>query len=501
MMTAHPLPPNSLHELLAGLVALPPAADRRLAGLALDSRTLRAGEVFVALRGHRRQGGDFINDAIARGAVAVLVEAEGPISFRGTVPLIPVPKLRWQLGEIAARFHQRPARALKVIGVTGTNGKTTVTHLIAQALNRRRNSCALMGTLGGGLPGRLTALPNTTPDAITVQASLARWRDEGLDSVAMEVSSHGLDQGRVQGVRFAAAVLTNLTRDHLEYHGDMESYARAKQRLFAMPDLGAAVLNGDDPFGMALLKVVGAGVQRHVYALDRIAAPPGVEFITASAIDLRGGIAMDIHWRGRRCRLRSPLLGRFNAANLLAAAAALLALGAPMEQVAEDLAQAPGAEGRMQRLGGGPGEPLVVVDYAHTPDALQKVLQAARELTGGALWCVFGCGGERDPGKRPLMGGIAAALADQVVVTSDNPRGEPPQAIMDQIISGMADQTPALVEADRRRAIQYAIARAAPGAVVVIAGKGHESHQEIAGRRWPFNDRAVAEAALRERAG
>ncbi|HTT09141.1 MAG TPA: UDP-N-acetylmuramoyl-L-alanyl-D-glutamate--2,6-diaminopimelate ligase [Gammaproteobacteria bacterium] len=499
-MTARQLSSNNLRELLAGFAALTLAQDRHPSGLTLDSREVRAGDAFVALRGRHHQGRDYINDAISRGAVAVLVEEDGSISLQGPVPVIPVPDLRWRLGEIAARFHGHPSRALKVVGVTGTNGKTTVTHLIAQALNRHHETCALMGTLGQGLPDRLAALANTTPDAITVQKNLARWRDQGLNSVAMEVSSHGLDQGRVQGVRFAAAVLTNLTRDHLEYHGDMQGYAQAKQRLFTMPELGAAVLNGDDPYSATLLKVINPGVRRLAYALGGV-PPRGAETITTSEIDLRDGIAMNVNWQGQRQRLRSPLLGRFNAANVLAAATALIALDVPLAQVAEDLAQAPGAEGRMQRLGGGAGQPLVLIDYAHTPDALQNVLQTSRELTRDALWCVFGCGGDRDPGKRPLMGRIASTLADHVIVTSDNPRGEPPQAIMDQIVAGMGNRTPTLVEADRRRAIHYAIANAAPGAVVVVAGKGHETHQEIAGRRWPFSDAAVAEAALRERTG
>ncbi len=500
-MTAHQLSSNNLRELLAGFVTVSPEQDRCLTGLTLDSRTVHAGDGFVALRGQHHQGRDYIHEAVACGAVVVLVDEGGQISFRNSTPVIPVPDLRRRLGEIAARFHGHPSQALKVAGVTGTNGKTTVTHLIAQALNRRHETCALMGTLGQGLPGRLTALANTTPDAITVQASLARWRDQGLRSVAMEVSSHGLDQGRVQGVCFAAAVLTNLTRDHLDYHGDMRAYAQAKQRLFTMPGLGAAVVNMDDPYSAELLKIIGTNVHRYVYGLKSTTLPLGVDALIASEINLHGGITMNVSWQGQRQRVYSPLLGRFNAANVLAATATLIALGVPLAQVAEDLAQLPGAPGRMQRLGGGAGQPLVVIDYAHTPDALENVLQAGRELTSDALWCVFGCGGDRDPGKRPLMGGIAAALSDQVIITSDNPRSEAPQAIMDQIIAGMGDQTPVLAEPDRRRAIHYAIANAAPGAVVVIAGKGHETHQEIAGRRWPFSDLTVAQAALRERMG
>lgn len=503
-MTAPEQSRPTLRALTEGIVDVAAAHDRPVKGLSLDSRRVRAGDLFFAAPGTRQHGREFIDAAIAAGAVAVLVEDEAmpSASLRGTVPVIAVPGLGSRVGEIAARFFGDPSARLKVIGVTGTNGKTTVSNVIAQALNRiaATKPCGVIGTLGTGFPGALEVDGSTTPDPVTLQQQLAQMRDRSARSVAMEVSSHALDQSRVAGVRFAAAAFTNLTRDHLDYHGSMESYGAAKRGLFLKPDLGAAVVNVDDPFGVSLLETLPAGVPAYACTLGTVQPAGRATVLRGSEVSVsRMGIGMTVTSAGRELRLRAALLGRFNAANLLLAFATIAALGVSWDEAGEALRGVIGVPGRMEAFQTGEDSPLVLVDYAHTPDGLRHVLQSARELCRGRLWCVFGCGGNRDPGKRPVMGAVAAELADNIIVTSDNPRDEDPAAIIARIVEGVPAPVPVVTEADRARAVASAILGAHGEDVVVVAGKGHEEYQEIRGERLPMSDRALVLAALRER--
>jgi UDP-N-acetylmuramoyl-L-alanyl-D-glutamate--2,6-diaminopimelate ligase len=461
--------------------------------LATDSRRIQPGDVFVAIPGGRVDARKLIPQAIGAGAAAVIWEADGFQWDRAWgVPNLPVSDLRRRLGAIAAHVYGDPSRKLWVAGVTGTNGKTSCSQWIAQSLTRLDRRTAVIGTLGSGFPGELAPATHTTPDAATVQAELAGLLSKGASGVAMEVSSHGLDQGRVNGVAFAAALFTNLSRDHLDYHGSMERYGAAKARLFHWPGLQHAVINLDDGFGSQLaasldrsrVNVLGYGLGRGE--------------ISGHGLDLsKRGLTLEIETPWGPAVIRSQLLGGFNAANLLGVLGMLLAAGVGLDDAAKTLEQVEPVPGRLQMVRR-PGKPLVVVDYAHTPDALEKVLETLRGVLAGEgrLLCVFGCGGERDAGKRPLMGEIATRLADRAIVTSDNPRGEDPRAIVDQIVAGAHSNYHA--EIDRAAAIHLAIRDARPDDVVLIAGKGHETYQEIAGRRLPFSDAAVAAAILEE---
>lgn len=387
--------------------------------------------------------------------------------------------------------------SLFMIGVTGTNGKTSVTQWLAQALNALGRKCAVVGTLGNGFPGAPGGLvpgPNTTPGAHVLRELLPDLMRQGAQACAMEVSSIGLHQGRVAGIRFDVAVFTNLTRDHLEYHGTMAAYAAEKAKLFVSPGLGCAVLNLDDPFGVELAARLKGNVRTIGYTLED-AVGTDVVLRASDLSESGGGIAFTLD--GVDCR--APVVGRFNAANLLAVIGALRAGGATLADIAAVLPGLTPPAGRMQAIGGNDA-PLVVVDYAHSPDALEKVLATLRGTTrarGGRLLCVFGCGGDRDAGKRPLMGAAAERLADAVVLTSDNPRGEAPQAIIAAILAGMTGRP--LVEPDRAAAIAGAVARADARDVILLAGKGHETYQEVAGARLPFSDLAVATSALAAR--
>ena len=466
--------------------------------LTLDSRTVRPGDAFLACSGETRDGRDFIADAVGRGASAVLWEAEGHAwNRRWRVPHFAVPGLRRCAGEIAADFHGRPSARLWTIGVTGTNGKTSCSQWIAQALTRSRRKCAVIGTLGSGFPGRLDAAVNTTPDAVSLQARLRDFERAGANAVCMEASSHGLVQDRLAGVEFDVALLTNLSRDHLDYHGTMRRYKAAKARLFRWPTLRHAIVNLDDGFGREIAqRWKHRRASLFGYGFGRRGSRQCAGRIEGSNLELgAAGIAFDVTSPWGRAAVRSPLLGAFNAANLLATLSVLLASGVEIAAAAAVLERLAPAPGRMARYGGG-ARPLVVVDYAHTPDALEKVLLALRPLRAprGRLLCVFGCGGERDAGKRPLMGAVAARLADHVVLTSDNPRSEDPRAIIADIAAGTAGAHEEI--ADRRRAILSAVAAARRGDIVLVAGKGHENYQDIGGLRRRFDDAAVVKAAL-----
>jgi UDP-N-acetylmuramoyl-L-alanyl-D-glutamate--2,6-diaminopimelate ligase len=462
--------------------------------LTADSRRVQPGDVFVAFPGAQADGRDFIAQAVARGAAAVIAEAGVPEAQKvgaGGTAIVEVPGLAALSGEIAHLVYGRPSEHLWLAGVTGTNGKTSVSQWIAQALNALRHRCAVIGTLGNGFLDALDESPNTTPDAITLHAALAGFLARGAEACAMEVSSIGLDQGRVHGAAFDVAVFTNLTRDHLEYHGSMATYAAAKERLFFAPGLAAAVVNLDDAFGAELAARLRGRLHLIAYTLDP--ACVGDDLLRAENLAMgAAGIEFDL----RGVHFAAPVVGRFNASNLLAVIGALLARGERLEAIADALRGIQPPPGRMQALGGS-GEPLVVVDYAHTPDALEKALGVLRETAaarGGKLVCVFGCGGDRDPGKRPQMGAIAERLADRVQLTSDNPRGEDPQAIIEGILAGM-NRRPQ-VEDDRGVAIDEAIADADDRDVILLAGKGHEPYQEIGGVRHAFSDIDAAKSAL-----
>lgn len=467
--------------------------DLRVSGLAQDSRAVKPGDAFVAIAGFGAHGLMFAAQARQAGAVAVLYEPPAPADLQVPEGAIAVPGLRARLGRIADRFHGSPTADMDVVGVTGTNGKTSTVQLIAQAWTRLGRTCGTAGTLGIGLYGRPEPTGFTTPLVLPLHAAIAAMYASGARALAMEVSSHALDQGRVDGVRFDVAVFTNLTRDHLDYHGDMARYGAAKAKLFAWPGLRAAVINLDDAFGRELLAGLPAGVCAIGYSAR------GQADATIAAGGLRTdatGLAFALRIGAETMQVRSPLLGRFNVDNLLAVAGTLHAFGVAMPVMVELLAQLQPVRGRMNRLGGDGVLPLVVIDYAHTPDALQQALASLRPHTAGRLFCVFGCGGERDRGKRPQMAAIAEQGADRVIVTDDNPRNEDGEAIVADILAGFAAPANVRVERDRRRAIEDAIREAGARDVVLIAGKGHETYQEIAGVQHPFDDTEVARRAL-----
>jgi UDP-N-acetylmuramoyl-L-alanyl-D-glutamate--2,6-diaminopimelate ligase len=482
-----------LDDLLAGYADVGPFADVVVRGLSLDSRAVAEGDAFIALQGSRGHGIAFASQARTDGASIVIAErAPAAMASGAAAGVLLVDGLREKLGGIAARFFGDPSRDLRVTGVTGTNGKTSVVQLMAQALTLLGRRAATIGTLGAGMHGAINAGERTTPDAINQQRLLASFLEQRASDVAMEVSSHALDQGRVNGVNFRLAVFTNLTRDHLDYHGNMDSYAAAKRRLFEIHGLGAAVINVDDAFGRQLASSLPQDTRIIRYAIDDEGADVRAVGIETHADGLR--FTLHTPWGARY--IESKLLGRFNVLNLLAVAASLGALDHAFDRVCLALAGLDPVNGRMSRLGGNAQQPLVVVDYAHTPDALEQALSSLREHCKGTLVCVFGCGGERDQGKRPQMAAIAEQLADRVVVTDDNPRGEDGDEIVAAIMEGFGDSAAVSIERDRAKAIEHSIFDAREDDIVLIAGKGHEPYQEIAGTRLMFDDLDVARRAL-----
>ncbi|MCG6871538.1 MAG: UDP-N-acetylmuramoyl-L-alanyl-D-glutamate--2,6-diaminopimelate ligase [Gammaproteobacteria bacterium] len=478
----------TLAKLLAGIpgvTATGAEAKIRISGMCLDSRQLQPGDLFVALRGSHDDGHHHIGAALEAGAAAVLFEDPQWPGGNSPVPQWCVPQLRERLGTLANRVFDRPSHDLQVIGVTGTNGKTTCVHLLAQALVACGQSCALMGTVGEGFISALRPSRNTTPDVISVHRTLAAFREQGAQVVCMEVSSHGLQQGRVDGVRFSAVVFTNLSHEHLDYHGSMRNYGEAKARLFGLPGVAHRVINADDPFGQELLARYPQSISYGFCESD------------VRALGVRpspDGLSLKIRAVGDEFPLVSSLLGQFNAGNLLASLATLLCLGLSPSEAVLGLEGARAVPGRMEPFGGGAGRPRVVVDYAHTPAALEAVLRALRDHVSGRIVCVFGCGGDRDAEKRPIMGQIAERLADQVILTDDNPRHESPEEIVSQIRRGMHSE-PAVVH-DRRAAILQALDSARPRDVVLVAGKGHEDTQQVGDVRIPFSDRTVVNELL-----
>ncbi len=493
-----------LSFLLAGLAEVNAANDCDIRGLAIDSREIAAGDLFLACRGANTDGMQYVHDAIAAGAVAVVFEGdEVEETELNKVPMIRVADLRQQLGLIASRFFSNPSQQLFVIGVTGTNGKTSCCHFLSQAMQLNGEVCGVIGTLGYGLPGALQAATHTTPNPVVLHSQLRDIADAGAKHVVMEVSSHALEQARVAAVAFDIAMFTNLTRDHLDYHGDLPSYGAAKQKLFEMPGLSHAVINQNDPFGVQLLTVLPASVKAVAYGLldeapqkssdDRLEVYGRVTHLDATGMEIQ----VNTSW-GHGVLRSDHLLGAFNAHNLLAVLAVLLIMEVPLHKALSLLAQVRNASGRMERLGGEGAQPLVVVDYAHTPDALQNVLTALRDHCRGQLWCVFGCGGDRDRGKRPLMGKIAEQFADDVIITDDNPRSEDATAITRDIIAGISLKEKVSVIHDRETAIRTALRSATAGDVVVIAGKGHETEQLIGEQKLVFSDRHCVETILQE---
>jgi UDP-N-acetylmuramoyl-L-alanyl-D-glutamate--2,6-diaminopimelate ligase len=478
---------------VAALLARLGAPVRRVTS---DSRDVQPGDTFAAYPGGRRDGRTYIANAIARGAGSVLFD---PRDFAWNeawkLPHLPVGDLKGRLGYIGDVVYGHPSRAMWIVGVTGTNGKTSCAHWVAAGLEAAGRPAALMGTLGNGLLASLQPATNTTPDAALLQETLAKMRAAGAQTVAMEVSSHGIDQGRVNGVTFAVALFTNLSRDHLDYHGTMDAYGAAKARLFSWPGLGVGVINGDDTFGKTMIDDARAkGVTVLSYGFGAadvagshlVASPRGLDFTVTTP----WGVG----------QIRARVVGAFNASNLLGVLAVLLVSGVELDRALAFLGQAEAPPGRMQRLGGNGHVPLVVIDYAHTPDALEKVLAALRPAVGanGKLICVFGCGGDRDRGKRPEMGRVAARLADRIFVTNDNPRSEDPAGIARDIVQGIRDGAHPryVVELDRAKAIASAIAEAHAADVVLLAGKGHEATQEQAGIKTAFLDADHATRAL-----
>lgn len=464
----------------------------KAADITVDSRKVQTGSVFLAYPGEYADGRQYIQHAINQGAAAVLWERDGyQWNPEWQLPNVAVDSLRSEAGMIANDFYGQPSQRLWMIGVTGTNGKTSCSHWLAQALSALGRKTAIVGTLGNGFPGALSAAINTTPDPILLHGMLADYLKQGAAAAAMEVSSHGLDQGRVNGVHFDIAVLTNLSRDHLDYHGDMDAYASAKKQLFYWDGLSCSVLNSDDELGSEIAQdLLGQGKRVLTYGLE------SGEVRGSQLRFSEQGLAMQVDTPFGQAQLQAGLLGRFNAYNLLAVLATLLASDVSLQQAVNVLTQVQPVAGRMQQVGGG-NQPLVVIDYAHTPDALEKVLIALREQTKGRLLCVFGCGGNRDQGKRPLMGEVACRLADEVIVTSDNPRHENPAGIIAAIVSGMYGNYQ--IERDRAAAITLAIKAAKPGDIVLVAGKGHEDYQDVAGVKYPFSDQEVVKQLLGSR--
>ncbi len=490
---------HKLSTLLAGLADVAPACERLIYGLSLDSRTTRAGDLFLACHGTRTDGHAYIDPATRAGAVAIAWEmAPGHAhpdlppdcsGRNGRLPTFGIEQLSQHVGIIAERFYDYPCRELQIVGITGTNGKTSISHLLAQALTEdKKPACGVIGTLGYGPYDKLQPARHTTPDALTLHALLAEFRAARARHVVMEVSSHALAQGRANGVSFDTAVFTNLTRDHLDYHVTMEEYGQAKRRLFFMPGLRHAVINADDAYGRELISALPAHVKLLSYGLTAAAAGG----VRGSRLKLSpGGLRMKVHTPVGEGILHSPLLGRFNASNLLGALGALLAMGKPLPDALDRLAQARPIPGRMERFGGGRKRPLVVVDYAHTPDALSQALETLREHTtaDGKLWCIFGAGGDRDRGKRPLMGHAAQQHADFIVLTDDNPRTEDPVSIIAEILGGMSNPDAIYIHRARGEAISFVLHHAQPGDTVLIAGKGHEDYQHIGDAKIPFSDR------------
>jgi UDP-N-acetylmuramoyl-L-alanyl-D-glutamate--2,6-diaminopimelate ligase len=477
-----------------------PLRDVEVLDLSQDSRLVIPGAAFLACRGRKTHGLAHAAQAVERGAVAVLWEPGPgiePPALPPSIAVCGVPELSSRLGELADRFFRTPSADVRVAGITGTNGKTTSGFLLAQASELVGRRSSYLGTIGYGRPFALSDAGLTTPDAVSVHRRIAEARDDGARTMAIEVSSHALDQGRIGAVRIDTAVFTNLTRDHLDYHVTAEAYGAAKARLFEQPGLARAVINVGDEFGRELAARLPADLERILYTTrSDIDASSAAGWLRLSDLEATSsGLVLQVESSWGTGLLRSKLIGEFNAENLLAVLGVLMGWRVPLQQALVALAACVAPPGRMEAFGGG-ARPLVLVDYAHTPDALEKLLDAARRHTRGRLHCVFGCGGERDPGKRPLRGELAERLADAIVITNDNPRTEDPLKIIDQVRAGMREPERAQVIPDRADAIREALAQAEPGDLVVVAGKGHEDYQIVGTETRPFSDAKVVAELL-----
>lgn len=486
------------------------AAPIVVRNLCLDSRQLKTGDAFIALAGTQVDGRQFIAKAIDAGASAILVEADKNwqgIDWLGAVPVIAIEQLPENISAIAGRFYGEPSKAMALIGITGTNGKTTCSLLAAQLLARLQQKAAVVGTVGYGLLDAASSLPLgqqisslistglTTPDPIALQRILSELKNGGATVAAIEVSSHSLQQKRVAGLQFTTAIFTNLTQDHLDYHGDLTRYGNAKAQLLQMPLLRTAIINLDDAWAKNLLQKIPAGVKALTYS-TKIPADISVKNIKLHS----AGISASIMTPWGQGELNSPLLGEFNLSNLLAVIAGVCVQGFTLAQVLPLVANLEAAPGRMQLITLDQSADIqVIVDYAHTPDALDNTLSAIHEHKAGGVWTVFGCGGNRDKTKRPQMGRIAEKLSDYVIVTNDNPRSEDPATIAAEIVRGMKNPNGCLVIAERAQAIDFAVQQAKPGDIVLIAGKGHEDYQIFAAQTIPFSDIKQARASLQRR--
>jgi len=496
-------------DLLSGH-ELGKAAAILVRSLCLDSRQVKMGDVFIALSGTQVDGRQFIAKAIEAGAAAILVEADKNwqgIDWLGAVPVIAIEQLPENISAIAGRFYGEPSKTLQLIGITGTNGKTTCSLLAAQLLAHLQQRAAVVGTVGYGVLDASAAVPFaqqinslistglTTPDPIALQRILSELKNSGATVAALEVSSHSLQQRRVAGLQFATAIFTNLTQDHLDYHGDLTSYGNAKAQLLQMPLLRTAIINLDDAWAKSLLQKIPEGVRALTYS-TKIPADIAVENIKLHS----SGVSATIITPWGQGELHSPLLGEFNLSNLLAVIASVCVQGFTLAQVLPLVSALESAPGRMQLIAvNQPADIQVIVDYAHTPDALENTLKAIHEHKAGSIWTVFGCGGNRDKTKRPQMGRIAEKLSDYVIVTNDNPRSEEPATIAAEIVRGMKNPNGCLVIADRAQAIDFAVQQAKPGDIVLVAGKGHEDYQIFAAQTIPFSDIKQTRESLQRR--
>lgn len=498
-----------LKTLLEDWLDVPLNLNKEIKGLSLHSQAVQWGDLFVATKGASRDGRYFIEEAISKGASAVLCEEQGLEGFRttmwGPIPVLSLPQLSSHIESIAVKFYGDPSAFLKITGVTGTNGKTSTTFLLAQAQTRLGLPTMVLGTLGYGTVDNLSESGLTTPDPISLQKYLSKIKESGSKAVAMEVSSHGLDQNRVKSLRFESALFTNLTQDHLDYHQTMENYCKAKQKLFQVPSLRRAIINADSDYAEKMIMATRKDLPLALYSCHshielRNLKERDISFLTVEKYAQNAkGIVASVKTSWGKTELRSSLLGEFNLSNLLGVMAELCLQGFELNQVSEALSHALPPPGRMQKMGG-IRDPLIIIDYAHTPDALEKALKAAKLEGKRRLWCVFGCGGERDKEKRQKMGAVAGQYADKIILTNDNPRGENPETIINHILQGLTVENieKVVVEKDRFKAIAYALEQALPVDTVLIAGKGHENYQIISGKQLPFNDMACVEQLLRK---
>ncbi len=495
----------SLANLCSDLIQLAQLPEVMITDLALDSRKVKPGSLFFAYPGHETDGRLYIGHALQQGAVAILYEDDESFTLAipsdyQAIPCIAVKGLSALIGPMAARFYNYPSQKMRVFGITGTSGKSSCSLFLAAALHDEQQKAGVLGTIGNGIYGAMQESSHTTLDAISLQKTLASLQNQGVQNIAMEVSSHALCQGRVNGLQFDTAIFTNLSHEHLDYHGNFTHYAAAKRRLFNFPDLQAAVINADDPYGQQWLQELNGKLPVYAYTLDsKLGKTSPVPTVYVQQMQLSThGIAANVITPWGAGILHAKQLGRFNLSNLLAVLTALLARGMPLEQALAKLADLPQVPGRMESFGG-EALPTVIVDYAHKPEALKQVLLTLRDCGTGKLWCVFGCGGNRDRTKRPIMGQLAEQYADYLIVTDDNPRREDPKQIVAEILQEMQAPHAVIVEHDRERAIAHAINCARPQDIILVAGKGHETYQIIGEQKILFSDALTVQRLLAEK--